>query len=140
MEGDAQQLDALRARYLADQVATATPGQRLLMLFERLLRDLSNADAAFAAGDYYAINKSLVHAQEIVLALRDPLDRETDLGRALSSVYNFCFDRLVDANLRKDPEWIARCRQMIEQIATANRVALEATMAAERRPEVSSVG
>lgn len=139
MAGDPERLDALAARYLADQVATASPGQRLLMLFDRLLRDLANAETAFAAGDLYGINQALVHAQQIILALRDPLDRDSDLGRALSSVYNFCFEALVDANLRKDPAALPRCRDLLDQIAQANRAALEATMSAERRPEVSSV-
>lgn len=140
MDDDPRQLDALRARYLADQVATATPGQRLLMLFDRLFRDLADAEAAFARRDLFAVNKALVHAEQIVLALRDPLDRDTDLGRALSSVYNFCFDRLLDANLRKDPQWLGRCREMLAQIADANRNALAATTAGERHAEVTGVG
>ena len=140
MDGDRRRLDGLRARYLADQVATASPGQRLLMLFDRLFRDLADAEAAFTGRDLFAVNQALVHAQQIVLALRDPLDRQTDLGQALSSVYNFCFDRLVDANLRKDPTWLGRCREMLGQIAEANRTALETAMSAERQPEVTGVG
>lgn len=122
---DDPQLADLRRRYLSDQVATASPEQRLLMLFDRLLSDLRAAEAAFAEADLHGINESLVHAQRILLALRDPLDRDTDLGRALVAVYSFCFERLIEANLRKDPSWLPTCRGLLEQIAAANRAALQ---------------
>jgi len=115
--------DARLARYLADQVRTATPVQRLLMLFDQLRRDLLRAEAAFGGTDLKEISDHLVHAQEVIQALRDPLDPETELGRALRGVYGFCLEHLVQANLRKDPTMVPAVRQIVERIAEANRTA-----------------
>jgi flagellar protein FliS len=111
-------------RYLVNQVATATPAQRLMMLFEQLRRDLRSAQLGFAVRDFKEISDNLVHAQHILIALRDPLDLNTDLGRALSGVYGFCLQRLVEANLEKDPNLIPVVQGIIDRIAEANRTAL----------------
>jgi flagellar secretion chaperone FliS len=108
-------------RYLADQVTTATPAQRLLMLFDVLHRDLLSAQEAFTAGDLKVINDHLVHAQQVLMALRDPLDASTEIGRSLHAVYTFCLIQLVDANMRKDRRLIDPCLYMLDEIAEANR-------------------
>ncbi|HVB06588.1 MAG TPA: flagellar export chaperone FliS [Acidimicrobiales bacterium] len=117
------QAEAYRARYLADQIETATPEQRLLMLFDKLLRDLDDAAEGLAHRLIEQTSEALVHAQEILYALRDPLDRETALGAALAGTYTFCLNRLVQANLTKDAVHLRGVREMIEAIANANRQA-----------------
>lgn len=114
-------------RYLADFVATASPAQRLLLLFDYLRRDLIAAAQGFEEGDLKKVSDQLVHAQHIVFALRDPLDRATVLGKNLASVYDFCLNELIECNLYKQPERIASVQELIEQIAAANRQALAAT-------------
>ncbi len=113
----------LQLRYLTDWILTATPIQRLLMLFDGLHTDLDAALEAFATRDWKDVSDHLVHAQEILLALRDGLDRTTPLGASLHGIYSFCLSELVRANLDKEPERLPAVRRLIEQIADANRVA-----------------
>ena len=115
--------DLQLARYLAHQVRTATPVQRLLMLFDQLRRDLLRAEAAFAGTDLKEISDHLVHAQDVIQALRDPLDPSTEHGMALRGVYGFCLEHLVQANLRKDPTMLPAVREIVDRIAEANRTA-----------------
>jgi flagellar protein FliS len=126
---DAQQAEEFRRRYLADQVETATPAQRLMMLFGRLQRDLREAEEAFGGTDLKVINDALVHAQQILFALRDPLDLDTPLGASLAAVYNFAINELIQANLKKDRHRLPPVLRVIDQIAAAN---LEASL---DRPE-----
>lgn len=120
-----EQVEALRQRYLADQVSTASPAQRLLMLFDHLGRDLQLALSAFEAGNLKEISDRLVHAQEIIAALRDPLDTSSDLGRSLDALYSFCLAQLVRANFEKDPELVPPVAQMIDRVAQANRTVFQ---------------
>lgn len=115
----------LEQRYLADYVRTATPERRLLMLFDYLKMDLANAKEAFGSGDLKQINDSLVHAQEILWALRDPLDVNLALGAALRRLYTYCMERLVSMNMNKDPQLLPEVTSIIEQIADANALAFE---------------
>lgn len=118
-----------RQRYLADLITTATPMQRLLMLFDSLLRDLAAAEHAFGGDDLKAVSDRLVHAQHIVFALRDPLDRTTELGASLAAVYGFCLDQLIQCNLRKDPELLGPVRDIVGRLAAADRQAAKAASA-----------
>lgn len=130
MTSDAQAEQRLQ-RYLADLVTTATPAQRLLMLFDHLRRDLVKAAEGFEAADWKVVSDSLVHAQHIVFALRDPLDRGTELGRSLGTVYDFCLERLVTCNLHKDPAMLPPIRGLLEQLADANARAVASMGAGE---------
>ena len=64
--------DALRARYLADAVATATPARRIVLLYDRLWLDVQRAQAATDAGE--PTRDQLQHAQQIVAELLGSLD------------------------------------------------------------------
>jgi flagellar protein FliS len=129
MTTDENETLALR-RYLANHVETATPVQRLLMLFDYLSKDFAGARAGFAEGNFEQISTHLIHAQEILFALRDPLDATTDLGRSLASLYEFAIDRLVVANFRKQIGPLDEVQPLIEQIAAANRAAAAASVPA----------
>jgi flagellar secretion chaperone FliS len=119
-------------RYRADQVLTATPVQRLLMLFERALSDLRTADAAFEEGDVEQIHEHLVHAQEIVLALHDGVStRDWETGGVLREIYRFVHQRLVWCNVRKDRSLLPACRDVLSRLYDANAEA--ARSEAERR-------
>lgn len=116
-----RRLEELRQRYLAHQIETATPSQRLLMLQGQLLQDLDAADEAFATMAIEPIHRNLIHAQEIVLVLRDSLIGSDWRGaEALQSVYTFVHQRLVSCNLTKDRSLLPECRNLVEQIYDAN--------------------
>jgi flagellar protein FliS len=119
---DPEQAEEFRRRYLADQVETATPAQRLMMLFGRLQRDLRTATEAFSGTDLKVINDALVHAQQILFALRDPLD-DSPLGKSLGAVYSFCINELIKANLEKNKHRLPPVIAVIDQIAGANLAA-----------------
>ena len=117
---DDQQAAALQ-RYLADQVETATPARRLLMLQDQLLKDLRAAEAAFDEGAIEPIHRNLVHAQEIVLVLRDSLTGSDWSGaEPLRAVYGFVHQRLVTCNVAKDRSLLPQCVRMIQQVYDAN--------------------
>jgi flagellar protein FliS len=122
--------EALRRRYLVDQVETASPEQRLLMLLARLRHDLRTADDGFGSGDLKVVNDSLVHAQQIVLVLRDSLGDEWAGAASLRSVYTFVHQRLVTANLQKDRSLLPACADIVTRIADANAAAAAALASA----------
>jgi flagellar protein FliS len=115
---------AVRRRYLAEAIETASPAVRLMMLFDRLDHDLRSADAAFATGAVKDVNDRLVHAQEIVLTLRDTLKVDWwDGGPRLYELYNHLFGELVGANLDKDRDRVAAAEGFLSRIGEAWRTA-----------------
>ncbi|MFC5997336.1 flagellar export chaperone FliS [Quadrisphaera sp. GCM10027208] len=121
-----------RSRYARDSVTTASPARLLVMLYDRLVRDLVTAERALAeqggapAGD---ARDALLHAQEIVLELRASLDLDAWDGAAgLADLYAFLHGELVAANVDRDVTRITPCRQIAEELRDAWRQAALATV------------
>lgn len=94
--------------YATDAVATAGPAQLVLMLYDGALAAIGRArQAALASeriGAHEAVNRELQRAQDIVTELQVTLDHELGgpIAANLWSLYDFCLDRLVTANVSKD--------------------------------------
>lgn len=111
-------------RYLQDSVATASPGKLLVMLYDRLVKDLVQGEEALRAGDRELANDKLNHGQEIILELRTTLDVEAWSGApGLASLYGYLLTELIGANIARDADRVATCRGIIEPLRDAWREA-----------------
>lgn len=121
-----------RSRYATDSVTTASPARLLVMLYDRLVRDLVTAERALAgqggvpAGE---ARDALLHAQEIVLELRASLDLDAwDGARGLADLYAFVHGELVAANVDRDVTRVTPCREIAEELRDAWRQAALVTV------------
>jgi flagellar protein FliS len=115
---------ALRARYIGDSVSTASPGRLLVMLYERLVLDLAQAEGALRNRDREATNRHLVHAQDIIMELRATLDLTAWEGAGrLANIYTFLLAELMAANVTADAARVTACRELIEPLLDAWRQA-----------------
>src|SRR6266516_1874425 len=113
---------ALRARYVANSITTASPAQLLVMLYARLLLDLRQAEVALRAGDRQTASGKLTHAQDIVLELRGTLDVTAWSGATdLARLYGFLVTELIRANVAGDADRVAGCRGVVQPLAEAWR-------------------
>ncbi|TIC78620.1 flagellar export chaperone FliS [Nocardioides sp. GY 10127] len=121
-----------RAAYLGNSVATASPAQLLIMLYERLVLDVRRGLEAQEKRHLSEAHTHLVHAQEIVLELRSSLDVDAwSGGPALASIYDFLHLQLVRANVKKDAAMTRGCLALVEDLcATWRQAALQASQAA----------
>lgn len=118
-----------RSRYTADAVSTASPARLLIMLYDRLVLDLVNAEQAARQGNPARMSSELQHAQAIVLELRTSLDISLWSGaQGLSDIYTFLHAELVAANVKADAERIATCRSLVEPLRDAWRQAALASL------------
>ncbi|MCL4434258.1 MAG: flagellar export chaperone FliS [Actinobacteria bacterium] len=117
----------LRERYLRDAILTATPAQRVVMLYDQLLLDITTATSLLVVEgirDLKGVNDHLVNAQEIVLTLRDVLRTDLWEGAAnLAQLYTYIHGELVQANLQKDVERLRGVVELVERLADAFRTA-----------------
>lgn len=111
---------SLRARYVNNSIATASPHQLLVMLYDRLALDLERGHAAMAAGDREAAGEQLKHAQEIVLELQSSLRVDIwDGGPRLSALYAWLLSELIRANVKGDLRRVADCIAIVEPLRDA---------------------
>jgi len=112
----------LRARYLADSVATASPARLLTMLYDRLLLDLHRATSALETGDRGGAGTHLAHAQDIVCELIATLDVSAWEGG----------NRLLTAGTTGDAARVEACRGVVAPLAEAWHEAADALAGADR--------
>jgi flagellar protein FliS len=99
-----------KARFLQDRVLTATPGQRVVMLFDRLLLDLTRATMV----EPVEVRQHTSHASLIIGELFGSLDLKAG-GPAenLSAIYGYLLKELMDTNTAKI---VSKLPAMIEQV------------------------
>lgn len=93
-------MDDVRARYLRDRVLTASPAQRVVMLYDRMLLDLR---LAATADDPYTTGSHVSHALQILAELQGSLDqRQGGPAENLASIYGYLIGRLLEARISGD--------------------------------------
>lgn len=123
----------LRARYLADSVATASPARLLTMLYDRLLLDLHRAGSALETGDRGSAGTHLAHAQDIVCELIATLDVSAwEGGSRLMSLYGWLLNELLGAGTTGDAARVGACRSVVAPLAEAWHEAADALAGAAR--------
>jgi flagellar protein FliS len=113
-----------RNAYASQMVDTASPARLLIMLLERLGRDVQQAADAQEAGDFLGAGRLLIHAQEIVLELRTSLRHDLWDGAAqLEAIYAFLHTELIRANTTRDATVTRDCQRLIDPLVETWREA-----------------
>jgi flagellar secretion chaperone FliS len=113
-----------RSRYVDTAVSTAGPQQVLTMLYDRLVLDLSRAEASQRSGNRSAAAAQLEHAHDVVAALASTLDVDAWTGGAsLMDVYTFLLGETIGCSIAGDPDRTARCRELVVPLRDAWREA-----------------
>ncbi|HUJ74751.1 MAG TPA: flagellar export chaperone FliS [bacterium] len=94
------------AAYRNTNVQTADQRQLILMLYDGLIRFLQKAAVKIEAREIEAAHNYLVRSREIVAELLATLrpEKAGEVGQNLKRLYIYAFNRIVEANLRKDAE------------------------------------
>jgi flagellar protein FliS len=110
-----------RDRYLAERVTTATPGQLIKMLLDRLLVELDMAKSHLDGGARPAASPHILRAQDIVTELRSSLNLDAggEIAGQLDALYSYAFAELVEAHLGGDPTHISHAATVLAPVQDA---------------------
>ena len=108
--------------YQATRISTATKEQLLLITYDIGIKACHVAENAMSgkngAPDYDLANKEILRAQEVIRELMVTLnkDRAGEMGQKLSQLYDYMYNLLVDANMKKEPDNVKTVRGMLEEL------------------------
>lgn len=104
-------MDDARVRYLRDRVMTATPAQRVVMLFDRLALDLQRA---IDTDDDVEAGSHIGHATTVVAELLGSLDQSAG-GPAgnLAALYAFLLNELTRARCDNDRDRLVPAQAIV---------------------------
>ena len=90
--------------YGARKVETATPAELTLMLYEGTIKFCNIAMGAIERKDYEKANINIQKARKIIVELQTTLDHKYPVAEDFDRIYDYIFHKLVQANIKKDPE------------------------------------
>ena len=105
--------------YTQAQVNTAGPGQRVVMMYEGILKNLRiglNGLDNNAPGDLEKVHNALQLAERLILELRLALDKENggEVAANLDDLYDFWSRHVSTANAKKDRQMVADVIGMVQ--------------------------
>ena len=108
-------------QYRATKVETAGSVDLVVMLYQGAVRFIRLGIEAMERDDPKTAHTNLVRAQDIVVELLGSLNREAggEIATQLASVYDYCFRRLVTANVKKDPDPAREVIGILRDLGTA---------------------
>lgn len=88
--------------YGARKIETATPAELTLMLYEGAIKFCNIAMGAIEKNDYEKANVNIKKARRIIVELKTTLDHKYPVAEDFDVIYDYLFDKLVQANMKKD--------------------------------------
>ena len=90
--------------YGNSKIQTATPAELTLMLYDGAIKFCNIALVALEKGDLQKANTNMIKAQNIILEFIGTLDHKYKVAEDFERVFDYIHRRLVEANVKKDPE------------------------------------
>ena len=92
------------AQYNNSKIMTASPAELSLMLYEGAIKFCNIAIIAIEQKDIEKAHINIVKANNIIMEFQITLDHKYLVAQEFQNVYDYIYDRLVEANIKKDKE------------------------------------
>lgn len=129
--------------YQKTSVGTSSQKQLVLMLFDGMNRFMNQGIKAIEEQDFEATHIALHKSGKILLELIATLreDKGGEIARNLKSVYIFCYEQTVIANLRKDASLIREIQGILGNISAGfKEISQKASIVATGNQKISVTG
>ncbi|RJQ30982.1 MAG: flagellar export chaperone FliS [Peptococcaceae bacterium] len=103
-------------QYQQNAVLNAGPEQLLLMLYNGAIKFINQACSCLDKNDITGTNNAIIKAQDVIIYLKDILNMNYEIARPLSSLYEYMYERLVEANIKKERLILHETLKMIEDL------------------------
>ena len=126
------------ARYRDTDLASASPGRLIVMLYDQILLSLRRARIALDAGQIETRAMQIIRASDMITELRVSLDHVQGgaIAANLDALYAYMLAELLDANRRQDPVPLDRvlviARELRDAFGEVAAAAPASTMPAAR--------
>lgn len=104
------------ATYNDSKFLTASPAELTLMLYEGAIKFCNLALMGFEKNDFEKININIIKAERIISEFRATLDFKYPVAKDFDNVYDYIYKRLIDANIKKDPEILEEATGYIREM------------------------
>ena len=103
------------AAYANNRIMTATQGELTLMLYEGAIKFCNIAVEAMKKKELEKAHVNIIKVENIIMEFQATLKHEYPVSKDFDQVYSYLMKRLVDANVKKDPEVL---EEVLEHLRT----------------------
>lgn len=100
--------------YQQNSINTASPAKLTLMLYDGAIKFCNIALEGIEEKDIQKAHTNIMKAEKIIVELRVSLDRKYKVWEDFDRVYDYVYRRLVEANMKKDPEILKEAMKHIK--------------------------
>ncbi len=94
--------------YGANRIATATPAELTLMLYDGAVKFCNIAIASLEKQDFESTNTNIQKSRNIIVELNTTLNHKYAVAEDFQRMYDYIYALLVEANMKKDMELLQR--------------------------------
>lgn len=110
-------------QYKEQSVNTMTKSEMLLLLLDELYKRIMRAEIAIKQENYELFDQSITRSVEIVMYLKNTLDRKYPISGELSRMYDFFIYELSRIKAKRSDEIIKELKPLVEELRTTFREA-----------------
>lgn len=110
-------------QYKEQSVDTMTQGELLLTLYDELVKRLTRAELALEKEDYAVLEDSVDRSNDIIRYLRQTLNRQYEISKNLSQLYEYFGYELARVKYGRNAEELKRVKRMVTELRDAFRSA-----------------
>lgn len=114
-------------QYKMQSVNTMTAGERLLLLYDELLKRLTRAQISLQEEEYEMFEQAVVRSREIVQYLNHTLNMEYSISVELRRMYEFFLYELSRLQAGRNPGVIDELKPLVSELREAFKEADKAT-------------
>ncbi len=92
------------AAYNNSKIMTASPAELTLMLYDGAIKFCNIAMAGIEEKNVEKAHNNIKKVEAIIAEFRSTLDHKYPVAEDFENVYSYLHDRLIMANIKKDPE------------------------------------
>lgn len=100
-------------QYKKTSVETMSPGKLLLMLYNGCIKNIEHAKKSIEAKETEKAHEQIVKAQNIIIELMATLNMDYEISLRLMTVYDYIYNQMVEANIKKDSELLDQIRTFL---------------------------
>jgi flagellar protein FliS len=104
------------AAYQDSKIMTATPAELTLMLYEGAIKFCNIAIMAIEKNDIQKAHLNIIKAENIILEFQATLDPKYPIAKEFDLMYDYIYRTLLDANLKKDKEFLEEALGYIREL------------------------
>ena len=113
------------AKYKENSINTATGPELTLMLYNGAIKFCNIAVESIKEKEVQKAHDSLIRVQDIILELRTTLNKKYPIASEMDQLYEYIYDTLVEANLKKDIGKVEEVCQLVRNYRDAWQEAIK---------------